>query len=162
MEKRNEMSSKKALKIAVVVIVVLAVLVVKKSSYYRVCYHAINAIETLKLPDDIEVVYTSKATVSDIYYPHVRAEKVIRCERGEEYLSKYIEDNNSFLDTLNIKVWSLSGMSDMAMYEFDLFPEKEQKEILADGVDKYINITYEKKIFWAPVSWYLAEPVAAR
>ena len=45
------------------------------------------------------------------------------------------------------------------MYDFDRLPEEDQQKILADGVDNYINITYERKILWAPVSWYTSEAV---
>ena len=58
--------------------------------------------------------------------------------------------------------WSLRGVLmsiGKLMYDFDRLPEEDQQKILADGVDNYINITYERKILWAPVSWYTSEPV---
>ncbi len=157
MEKEGRKNKK--IFIIVPVIAILAILLIMRFNYVSTCYRAIDAVESLELPDDLEIVYPLKAEVSDIYYPHVRAEMVVRCERGEDYVSKYIEDNNSSLKKGYIKTWSLAGMSDMAMYVFDRLPEEDQQRILADGVDNYINITYERKILWAPVSWYTSEPV---
>ena len=159
MEKEGRKTKKIFIIVPVIALAILAILPVMRFNYVSTCYRAIDAVESLELPDDLEIVYPLKAEISDIYYPHVRAEMVVRCERGEDYVSKYIEDNNSSLKKGHIKARSLAGMSDMAMYDFDMMPEEDQQKILADGVDNYINITYERKILWAPVSWYTAEPV---
>ena len=153
------MKNNKKKVIAMMAIVVLAILLVNRCAYSITCYHAINAIESLSMPDDIEIVNTPKAWVSDVNYSHVRAEMIIRCEQGEEYVSDYVTLHNSEWKMRHIEIWNVGGMSDMAIYDFECLPKEEQEKILADGMDKYINITYERRIIWAPVSWYLADGV---
>jgi hypothetical protein len=90
----------------------------------------------------------------------MRAEKVIICDGGPEYVQKYLEENNSDLALMNIDVEYFTGMTDMCMYDFDMLPDEERDKILADDSDRYVRIIYEHKYFWLPVSWYFIEPVS--
>lgn len=95
-------------------------------------------IETLKLPLGCEMVYPSKVWISDVYWPHIKGEKVIKCDLGYEAAKEYIETHNSKSKLSNISIDSYDGMSDLAIYnsEFDdYFQEQPDK-------DNYIKIDY--------------------
>lgn len=95
-------------------------------------------IETLKLPPGCEMVYPSKVWISDVYWPHIKGEKVIKCDLGYEAAKEYIETHNSKSKLSNISIDSYDGMSDLAIYnsEFDdYFQEQPDK-------DNYIKIDY--------------------
>lgn len=95
-------------------------------------------IETLKLPPGCEMVYPSKVWISDVYWPHIKGEKVIKCDLGYEAAKEYIETHNSKSKLSNFSIDSYDGMSDLAIYnsEFDdYFQEQPDK-------DNYIKIDY--------------------
>lgn len=95
-------------------------------------------IEALKLPPGCEMVYPSKVWISDVYWPHIKGEKVIKCDLGYEAAKEYIETHNSKSKLSNISIDSYDGMSDLAIYnsEFDdYFGEQPDK-------DNYIKIDY--------------------
>ena len=41
-------------------------------------------METLKLPKGCKMVYHTKIWISDVYWPHTKGEKVIKCDMGYE------------------------------------------------------------------------------
>lgn len=141
-------------------IIALAIVMTSGIGYYLMCKAAISRIESLNMPDGITVYGQTKAEASDIYWVHMRAEKVIICDGGPEYVQKYLEENNSDLALMNIDVENFTGMTDMCMYDFDMLPQEERDRILADDSDRYVRIVYEHKYFWLPVSWYFIEPVS--
>ncbi len=141
-------------------IIALASVMTSGIGYYLMCKAAISRIESLNMPDGITVYGQTKAEASDIYWVHMRAEKVIICDGGPEYVQKYLEENNSDLALMNIDVEYFTGMTDMCMYDFDMLPDEERDKILADDSDRYVRIIYEHKYFWLPVSWYFIEPVS--
>lgn len=98
-------------------------------------------IETLSLPDGYEVVYPTKVWISDVYWYHVKGEKVIKCDMGYEAAKEYIETHNSKFKLVNIDIYEYGGMSDIAIYdsEFDKYFQKQPDQ------DKYIKISYLKK-----------------
>ena len=136
-------------------IIALAIVMTSGIGYYLMCKAAISRIESLNMPDGITVYGQTKAEASDIYWVHMRAEKVIICDGGPEYVQKYLEENNSDLALMNIDVEYFTGMTDMCMYDFDMLPDEEREKILADDSDRYVRIVYEHKYYWLPVSWYL-------
>lgn len=95
-------------------------------------------IETLKLPPGCETVYPSKVWISDVYWPHIKGEKVIKCDLGYEAAKEYIETHNSKSKLSNISIDSYGGMSDLAIYnsEFDDYFEEQPDK------DNYIKIDY--------------------
>lgn len=95
-------------------------------------------IETLKLPPGCEMVYPSKVWISDVYWPHIKGEKVIKCDLGYEAAKEYIETHNSKSKLSNISIDSYDGMSDLAIYnsEFDDYFEEQPDK------DNYIKIDY--------------------
>lgn len=95
-------------------------------------------IETLKLPPGCEMVYPSKVWISDVYWPHIKGEKVIKCDLGYEAAKEYIETHNSKSKLSNISIDSYGGMSDLAIYnsEFDDYFEEQPDK------DNYIKIDY--------------------
>lgn len=141
-------------------IIALAIVMTSGIGYYLMCKAAISRIESLNMPDGITGYGQTKAEASDIYWVHMRAEKVIICDGGPEYVQKYLEENNSDLALMNIDVEYFTGMTDMCMYDFDMLPDEEREKILADDSDRYVRIVYEHKYFWLPVSWYFIEPVS--
>lgn len=95
-------------------------------------------IETLKLPPGCETVYPAKVWISDVYWPHIKGEKVIECDLGYEAAKEYIETHNSKSKLSNISIDSYGGMSDLAIYnsEFDDYFEEQPDK------DNYIKIDY--------------------
>lgn len=95
-------------------------------------------IETLKLPPGCEMVYPVKVWISDVYWPHIKGEKVIKCDLGYEAAKEYIETHNSKSKLSNISIDSYDGMSDLAIYnsEFDDYFEEQPDK------DNYIKIDY--------------------
>jgi hypothetical protein len=98
-------------------------------------------IDCLDLPVDSETVYDTKVWLSDVYWLHIKGEKVIKCSLGYEETKKYIETNNSALKLTNIDILKYEGMSDIAIYdsEFDGDFWKQSDR------DNYIKISYLKK-----------------
>lgn len=95
-------------------------------------------IETLKLPPGCEMVYPVNVWISDVYWPHIKGEKVIKCDLGYEAAKEYIETHNSKSKLSNISIDSYGGMSDLAIYnsEFDDYFEEQPDK------DNYIKIDY--------------------
>ena len=95
-------------------------------------------IETMKLPPGCETVYPTKIHVSDVYWLHIKGEKVIKCDQGYEAVKEYIESHNSEFKRLNITIDPYGGVSDISIYdsEFDeYFKEQPDQE-------NYIVIDY--------------------
>ncbi|RKM55808.1 hypothetical protein D6853_09690 [Butyrivibrio sp. X503] len=145
---------------AVIIVVVATIMLTSYMGYYLACIHAISKIECLDMPDDITVYGETKAEASDIYWVHMRAEKIIVCDGGPEYVQEYLEKNNSEFALRNIDVEYFTGMTDTCMYDFDMLPDYEIEKIIADDSDRYVRIVYEHKYFWLPISWYYYAPVS--
>ena len=98
-------------------------------------------IESLRLPDGCEVVYPTKVRISDVYWYHIKGEKVIKCDMGYKAAKEYIETHNSGFKLINISIYEYGGMSDIAIYdsEFDKYYQKQPDK------DNYITISYFKK-----------------
>ncbi len=62
-------------------------------------------------------VYPVKAWLSDVYWPHIKAEKVLDCEMGTEAAKEYIETHNPAWKLNNIDIVGYGSMSDTAIYE---------------------------------------------
>ena len=151
---------KKGIIVTAVLLFAVVLLFATPLGYLVICKSAIRHVESVKIPEDSEIYLDTKAEVSDIYWIHVRAEKVIRVEEGDDYVTKFIKDNNSPLALANISVHGMSGMSDMEFYDFDMLSEDEQNKLLEDGIDKYVRIEYERKLLWVPTSWYFFDKVS--
>lgn len=78
-------------------------------------------METLNLPQNYETVYPTKMWISDVYWWHIKAEKVIKCDIGYEAAKEYIETHNEKKALRYIDIYPYGGMSDIAIYdsEFD-------------------------------------------
>ena len=152
---------KNKLKVLGIILLVVVIFIISTSriGYYIACKHANHKIEALNLPDGYTVYGQTKAEASDIYWVHMRSEKVIICEDGIEYVQDYIKKNNSELALAHISVGEFAGMTDMCMYDFDALSDEEREEILADGSEKYVRIVYEHKYPWLPASWIFFNPV---
>ncbi len=99
-------------------------------------------METLNLPEDYETVYPTKAHISDVYWPHVKAEKVIKCDMDYKAAKEYIETHNSEKSLEHIDIHPYGGMSDIAIYDSEF--DKEFWE--QPDRDNYITISYFRKI----------------
>ena len=55
----------------------------------------IKKIEQLNIPDGCETMCETKVRISDVYWEHVKGEKVIKCSLGYEATKEYIETHNS-------------------------------------------------------------------
>lgn len=100
-------------------------------------------METLNLPKGYEIVYPTKAQISDVYWLHVKGEKVIKCDMGYETAKEYIETHNSEDALEYIDIYPYGGMSDIAIYDSE-FDEEYLKQ---PDWDNYITISYFRKIF---------------
>lgn len=81
---------------AVAVTVILAVCLLTATFLYIPCWECLILwrIESLNLPEGSVEVYPAKAWLSDVYWPHIKAEKVLDCELGTEAAKEYIETHN--------------------------------------------------------------------
>lgn len=99
-------------------------------------------METLHLPPNYETVYPTKIWLSDVYWLHIKGEKVIKCDIGYEAAKEYIEIHNTEKSLKDITIYQYGGMSDIAIYnaEFDdAFWEQPDQ-------DNYIKISYFRKL----------------
>ncbi|MDE5596737.1 MAG: hypothetical protein K2J04_02780 [Lachnospiraceae bacterium] len=99
-------------------------------------------VENLNLPEDYVTVYPTKAWISDVYWWHVKAEKVIKCNMGYEAAKEYIETHNSEDALKYIDIYPYGGMSDIAIYDSEF--DKEFWE--QPDRDNYIVVSYFRKI----------------
>lgn len=100
-------------------------------------------METLNLPEDYETVYSTKAWISDVYWWHVKVEKVVKCDMEYKAAKEYIETHNSEEALEYIDIYPYGGMSDIAIYNSE-FDEEFWKQ---PDRDNYITISYFRKIF---------------
>lgn len=115
---------------------------------YIACRRAEKAIEAVKLPEDTEVFFRTKAEQSDVNWEHVRGEKVVFCDKGTEYVRLFVEENNEPDKLKYIHVWSMDTVDDMSIYGYDRMgsspvDKETQKKMLFDGIDKYVKILYQ-------------------
>ena len=101
-------------------------------------------IESLELPKGCKTVYQSKVQISDVYWLHIKGEKVIKCDIGYEAAKEYIEEHNSAEELKDIRIDPYGGMSDTAIYDSQ-FDETFWQQ---PDRDDYIIISYFKK--WRP------------
>lgn len=102
----------------------------------------VYCMETLKLPENYETVYHTKIRISDVYWLHIKGEKVIKCDMGYELAKLYIEENNSSEALKYINIYPYEGMSDIAIYDSqydEIFWHQPDR-------DKYIRISYFRKL----------------
>ena len=97
-------------------------------------------METLNLPQNYETVYPTKMWISDVYWWHIKAEKVIKCDIGYEAAKEYIETHNA---KRGLKyIYPYGGMSDIAIYDSEFDDEFWERS----DQDNYIVISYFRKI----------------
>lgn len=100
------------------------------------------AIETLDLPEGCEKVYRTRVWLSDVYWLHVKGEKVMKCSLGYEETKAYIESSNPPWRLEHISIRPYSGMSDISIYDSqfdDEFWEMPER-------DDYFVIDYFRKL----------------
>lgn len=98
-------------------------------------------MEMLKLPENCETVYHTKIRISDVYWLHIKGEKVIKCDMGYEFAKLYIEENNSSEALKYINIYPYEGMSDIAIYD----SQYDETFWQQPDRDKYIKISYFRK-----------------
>lgn len=105
-------------------------------------YRIVRKIERLELPAGCETVYPTQVHLSDVYWLHVKGEKVIKCGLGYEAAKEYIEAHNAPSLLKDIDIYEYAGMSDIAIYdsEFDKDFWKQPDR------DYYIKISYFRKL----------------
>lgn len=101
----------------------------------------IRRMEALKLPEGCKTIYNTKIWISDVYWLHIKGEKVIKCDMGYEAVKTYIEEHNSEEALKNIDIYPYGGMSDIAIYDSqndEMFWQQPDR-------DNYITISYFRK-----------------
>lgn len=98
-------------------------------------------IESLSLPPDCETVYPTKVWLSDVYWLHIKGEKVIKCDLGYEAVKEYIETHNSAAKLANISIYEYAGMSDISIYN----SEFDESFWMQPDRNYYITISYLKR-----------------
>ena len=99
-------------------------------------------METLKLPEGCETVYRTKIWISDVYWLHIKGEKVIKCDMGYEETKAYIEEYNSEKAREYINIYPYEGMSDIAIYD----SQNDEKFWQQTDRENYIKISYFRKL----------------
>ena len=100
-------------------------------------------IDMLEIPEGSEIVYPTKTRISDVYWIHIKGEKVIKCDMDYKAVKEYIDEHNSERALKNIDVYPYGGMSDIAIYEAE-FDEMFWQQ---PDQDNYITISYLRKVF---------------
>lgn len=95
-------------------------------------------IETLKLPKNCKTVYHTKVRISDVYWLHIKGEKVLKYDEGYEALKEYIEEYNSKKALQYIQIYPYGGMSDLAIYDSQNDTEFWQQP----DTEAYVTISY--------------------
>ena len=98
-------------------------------------------VETLKLPEGCKTVYKTKIWISDVYWLHIKGEKVIKCDMGYEAVKTYIEEHNSEEALKYIDIYPYGGMSDIAIYD----SQNDEAFWQQPDRDDYITISYFRK-----------------
>lgn len=98
-------------------------------------------METLKLPEGCKTVYKTKIWISDVYWLHIKGEKVIKCDMGYEAVKTYIEEHNSEEALKCIDIYPYGGMSDIAIYD----SQNDEAFWQQPDRDNYITISYFRK-----------------
>ena len=110
-----------------------------------VCRLAALKLDAVALPEDVIPVLATKAKISDVNWLHVRAEKVVFCDRGTDYVRDYVKGHNTPETLEYISICSFDALSDMRVYDYDWIRDEELKrKIREDGFDKYVLIVYMK------------------
>ena len=138
------MKTKRKLWIPLVVIfaIILLCVFIPWANLMTMCKNARECINTLNLPEGCETVYPTKAHVSDVYWWHIKAEKVIKCDMDYKAAKEYIETHNSEETLEYIDIYPYEGMSDIAIYDSEF--DKEFWE--QPDRDNYIVVSYFRKI----------------
>lgn len=129
----------------IVITAILSALIVSGILLYIPCWKflVLRRIESLHLPEASIEVYPAKAWLSDVYWPHIKAEKVLDCEMGTEAAKEYIETHNPAWKLKNIDIVGYGSMSDTAIYALDYDKEYAQNW----NTDHCVHIVYFKKVF---------------
>ncbi len=129
----------------VMITAILTILFLAGIFLYIPCWECLILwrIESLNLPEGSVEVYPAKAWLSDVYWPHIKAEKVLDCEIGTEAAKEYIETHNPAWKLNNMDIVGYGSMSDIAIYELDYDEEYAQKW----NTDNCVHIVYFKKVF---------------
>ena len=99
-------------------------------------------IACLKLPKGCETIYRTKTQISDVYWWHVKGEKVIKSDLGYKAVKEYIQDNNPAFLLKYISVYGYGGMSDIAIYDSEFDDEFWEQP----DQDNYVVIRFLKKL----------------
>lgn len=100
-------------------------------------------INCVKLPKSSEVFVKTKVVYSDIYWPHILGEKVIKAEMSADALSSYIKKNNFKAVLKNISIcpffveWDDNAI--MPDLYYDIIDKKDH--------EKYFVIRYYKDLW---------------
>lgn len=98
-------------------------------------------MEMLNLPEGSRTVYHTKIRISDVYWFHIKGEKVIWCDVGYEAAKAYIEAHNSREALQYIDIYPYGGMSDLALYD----SQNDEGFWQQQDQDNYITISYLRK-----------------
>lgn len=120
----------------------------------------ILTINSLKVPEDAEVLYDTKVIFSDVYESKILGEKVIKCDEGYNYVKNYVEENNSLSQLQYINVAEYFGMTDDAVYFSDFDDNFDLQNMSAEEMNKYVKIRYKKEIFAMP--WHYIDIIYNR
>lgn len=99
-------------------------------------------LNTLKLPPGCETVYRTKVVIQDIYWLHIKGEKIIKCEFGYEAAKEYIMAHNAPSKLTNIDIYKYSGMSDIDIYDAEFDDDFWNQP----DRDDYVKISYFKML----------------
>ncbi|MCM1254299.1 MAG: hypothetical protein NC321_15890 [Clostridium sp.] len=99
-------------------------------------------IESLHLPENCEMIYPTKIWVSDVYWWHIKGEKVVKCDMDYKAAEEYIIAHNSPKALAYIDIYPYGGMSDISIYNSE-FDEEFLKQ---PDWENYITISYFRKI----------------
>ena len=129
------MKTDRDFRLGVIALLFIAVLVIVRG-YYR------TKLDWLQMPEGATGFLGTRIVANDINWVHCVVEKVVRCEQGLDWFREYLKEHNTVEQLEGVNVSPFNVLDDMGHYCYDNLNEPEAREVLEDGVEKYMIIQY--------------------
>lgn len=126
-----------------IILAIVISLIIIIINFWEIPYYI--KFEEIKLPEDCEIVYKTKVKYTDIYNGYILCEKVVKCDKGSEYVEQYIRENNKSIFANNVNATDyFDVLSDMRIYYWEYDDNFNSKKMSQEEKDKYVHIGYVK------------------
>lgn len=124
--------------LAIIIFLLILVTIGWKIPYYL-------KLESIKLPDNCEIIYDTKVEYTDVYNGYILCEKVVKCDKGSEYVEQYIRENNSSNFANKVHTNDYFGiLSDTIIYYWEFDDNFDINNMSNEEKRKYVHIVYRE------------------